>query len=62
VALRSPENFTLPLGIQALDGYTQVEYGMIVAGSLLSVLPIIVIFVIGGKNLLDNLTTGSVKG
>jgi ABC-type glycerol-3-phosphate transport system permease component len=62
VVLRSEENFTLPVGIAALDGFTQVQYGMIMAGSFLSVLPIIVLFVLGGKNLLDNLTVGAVKG
>jgi ABC-type glycerol-3-phosphate transport system permease component len=62
VVLRSEDKFTLPLGISALDGYTQIEYGMILAGAFLSVLPIIVLFVLGGKNLLDNLTVGAVKG
>ncbi|MBV7333235.1 carbohydrate ABC transporter permease [Chloroflexi bacterium TSY] len=62
IVLRSPENFTYPLGLATLNGLYKVEYGMILGGSFIATLPVILIFVAGRKQLLDNLTIGAVKG
>jgi ABC-type glycerol-3-phosphate transport system permease component len=62
IVLRSPENYTLPIGLASLDGMFQIEYGMMLAGGLLATLPVILLFVVGGKSLLDNISAGAVKG
>lgn len=61
IVLRTPENFTYPLGLATLNGLYKVEYGMILGGAFIATLPIVLIFVAGRKQLLDNLTVGAVK-
>jgi arabinosaccharide transport system permease protein len=62
IVLRSPENFTYPLGLATLQGLYKVEYGMILGGSFIATLPVVLIFIAGRKHLLDNMTVGAVKG
>ena len=62
IVLRSPENFTYPLGLATLNGLYKVEYGMILGGSFIATLPVVLIFVAGRRQLLDNLTIGAIKG
>lgn len=62
IVLRTPEKFTYPLGLTTLNGLYKVEYGMILAGAFLATLPIILIFIIGRKQILNNLTVGAIKG
>ena len=61
IVLRTPENFTYPLGLATLKGLYKVEYGMILGGSFIATLPIVLIFVAGRRQILDNLTVGAVK-
>ncbi|CAN5814207.1 carbohydrate ABC transporter permease [soil metagenome] len=62
IVLRSPDKFTYPLGLATLNGLYKIEYGMILAGAFIATLPIIMIFVVGRKQLLNNLTVGAIKG
>jgi len=61
IVLRSSEKFTYPVGLATLVGLYKVEYGMILAGALIATIPVVLIFVAGRKQLLDNLTIGAVK-
>lgn len=61
IVLRTPENFTYPLGLATLNGLYRVEYGMILGGAFIATLPVIVIFLLGRRQILDNLTIGAVK-
>ena len=62
IVLRTPENFTYPLGLASLQGLYRVEYGMILAGAFIATLPVVLIFIAGRKHLLDNLAVGALKG
>ena len=62
IVLRSPEKFTYPLGLATLYGLYKIEYGMILAGAFIATVPIILIFIAGRKQLLNNLTVGAIKG
>ena len=61
IVLRTPENFTYPLGLATLQGLYKVEYGMILGGAFIATLPVVLIFVAGRKQLLSNLTVGAIK-
>ncbi len=61
IVLRTPENFTYPLGLATLNGLYKVEYGMILGGAFIATLPVVLIFVAGRKQILDNLTIGAIK-
>ena len=61
VVLRSNANYTLPLGLAGLVGVYSQEYGMLMAGSLLSTFPIILLFLWMQKEFVSGITLGAVK-
>ena len=61
IVLRTPEKFTYPVGLATLKGLYKIEYGMILGGAFIATLPIVLIFVAGRNQILDNLTIGAVK-
>ncbi len=62
ILLHSPEHFTLPIALNQMIGIYNNDYGMLMAGTLLSVLPVVVLFFALQKEFVAGLTTGAVKG
>ena len=62
ILLHSSPRFTLPIALNQLVGLYQQQYGMLMAGTLLSVLPVIVLFLLLQKEFVAGLTAGAVKG
>lgn len=62
IMMRSADMYTLPVGLSTLRGEYRVEYGMIMAGSFLSTLPILVVFIAMQRQFIAGLTSGGVKG
>lgn len=62
IMLHSSARFTLPIGLNQLVGLYQQQYGMLMAGTLLSVLPVIALFFLLQKEFVAGLTAGAVKG
>ena len=60
--LSSVDKFTLPLGLNAIYGNFNREYGLVMAGSFLAAAPSIVMFLALRKQLIAGLTLGAVKG
>jgi ABC-type glycerol-3-phosphate transport system permease component len=44
IALSSPQMFTLPIGLRALQGAYDIDYGILMAGASLAALPALVMF------------------
>lgn len=61
IVLRSEEKYTLPLGLATLVGVYRQEYGMLMAGTLLSLLPIIILFLAMQREFVQGMTLGAVK-
>ncbi|WP_137936480.1 carbohydrate ABC transporter permease [Chitinivorax sp. B] len=61
VVMRDMEMFTVPLALRSLAGTGQVPYGAIAAGSAIAVLPLLVMFVLASKRLIEGMTAGAVK-
>ena len=62
IILHSAHHFTLPIGLNQMVGLYQQSYGMMMAGTLLSVLPVIILFLLLQKEFVAGLTSGAVKG
>jgi multiple sugar transport system permease protein len=60
--LRSNEVFTLPVGMAQLIVGDVQPWGVLMAGSLLTALPVVVIYMLGQRFMVAGLTAGSVKG
>jgi ABC-type glycerol-3-phosphate transport system permease component len=62
IILHSKHLFTLAIGLNSLVGSTQDQQGLLMAGTFLSVLPVMVLFFILQKEFISGLTAGAVKG
>ncbi len=61
--LRSPQNFTLPLGLQWFRGEYYTLYSIVLAGSLFNTLPILILFFMFQRYFIQSIaTTGSKEG
>ena len=60
--LHSSERFVLPVGLNQMLGLYSREYGALMAGTLLSIIPVILLFFILQKEFISGLTSGAVKG
>ena len=61
IVLRDPTKFTAPVGLATLSSLYRTQYAIILAGTVLVTLPILLLFVAGRKELLNNLTIGAIK-
>ena len=62
ILLHQEERFTLPILLNQLIGLYTQQYGMLMAGTLLSILPVVVLFLLLQKEFVAGLTAGAVKG
>ena len=53
---------TWPLGLQRLQGQYQTQWGQFSAGSIMVMVPVIILFLYSSKYLISGLTLGGVKG
>lgn len=62
IILQSPEQFPLSVAINQLRGLYGVDYGLIMAGTLVSIAPVLALFLLLQKEFIAGLTAGAVKG
>ncbi len=63
IILRSPQNFTLPLGLQWFKGEYYTLYSTVLAGSLFNTVPILILFFAFQRYFMQSIaTTGSKEG
>ena len=62
IILNDPEKYTLPVGISYLMGTFSANWHYLAAASILSILPIIIIFLFTQKYFIAGITAGAVKG
>ena len=62
IILHDSAHFTLPIAMNQMVGLQQQQYGTLMAGTLLCVLPVIVLFLLLQKEFVAGLTAGAVKG
>jgi multiple sugar transport system permease protein len=60
--IRSNEVFTLPVGLAQLIVGDVQPWGILMAASLLTAFPVVVVYMLGQKFMVAGLTAGSVKG
>jgi len=61
VLIASDEYKTLPVGLHAIMGQYTVRWGWTTAGSVLTLLPVVILFALVGKFFVKGLTSGAVK-
>jgi multiple sugar transport system permease protein len=61
IVMRSPEMYTLPLALRSMQSPVNTEWGAVMAGSAIATLPLLVLFAVASRRLIDGLTAGAVK-
>ena len=62
LVLKGADKFTLPIGLNTLLTPYGNNYDVLIAGSMFGILPILVIFLIFNRYIIDGMTAGAVKG
>ena len=61
IVMRSPDMYTLPLALRSMQSPVNTEWGAVMAGSAIATLPLLVLFAVSSRRLIDGLTAGAVK-
>ena len=61
VAIRSPELMTLPLGLSTLQGQFTTEWNVVMAGSVVSILPIAVVYLFAQRYIIAGMAHTGLK-
>lgn len=62
IVLNDPTKLTLQVALSQLKTAHGTDYGMLMASSLIAVLPLLAIFAVGAKQFMAGITEGAVKG
>jgi arabinooligosaccharide transport system permease protein len=62
IVLQTPEKMPLAVAINQLRGTYGTDYGLIMAGTVVSILPVLALFLLLQKEFISGLTSGAVKG
>lgn len=61
VVIRSPEFMTLPLGLSTLQGQFTTEWDVVMAGSVLSIVPIAVVYLLAQRHIIAGIAHTGIK-
>jgi len=62
VVMREVENYTVPLALRSMQSPNNTEWGALMAGSAIAMLPLLIVFVFSARRLVAGLTAGAVRG
>ncbi|MFD6169254.1 carbohydrate ABC transporter permease [Streptomyces coeruleorubidus] len=63
IALTNPDNVTLQVALSQLNGtHGTTDYGMVMTGALLALVPLLIVFAIGARQIIGDLAKGAVRG
>lgn len=60
--LVAPQNPTLQVALSQLQSAKYVDYSIVLAGAVLATIPLLILFVLAGKQLVSGIMAGAVKG
>ncbi|EEW08619.1 binding-protein-dependent transport system inner membrane component [Vibrio mimicus VM603] len=62
IALQTPDKQIITLVLRSLNGATATPWNLVMTGSFLAMFPLLVIFVLFSKKMMESLIEGAVKG
>ena len=62
IFLRSKELYTIQLGVQSFSDQHGSVYTLMMAASVSAIIPLLIIFIIGQKHVIEGIQLGGVKG
>ncbi|MPY60815.1 carbohydrate ABC transporter permease [Streptomyces spongiae] len=62
IALTNPDNVTLQVALSQLNGvHGTTDYGMVMTGALLALIPLLIVFAVGAKQIIADLGKGAIR-
>lgn len=61
VVIRSPEFMTLPVGLSNLQGQYTTEWNVLMAGSVVSVIPIVAVYLVAQRHIIQSVALSGLK-
>ncbi|MFS8202742.1 carbohydrate ABC transporter permease [Streptomyces sp. CWNU-52B] len=62
IALTDPDNVTLQVALSQLNGvHGTTDYGMVMTGAVLALIPLLIVFAIGAKQIIADLGKGAIR-
>ncbi|WP_327319199.1 carbohydrate ABC transporter permease [Streptomyces sp. NBC_01235] len=62
IALTNPDNVTLQVALSQLNGtHGTTDYGMVMTGALLALVPLLIVFAVGARQMIGDLAKGAIK-
>ncbi len=62
IFLNSPENFTVPLLVNQFRGQFSIDYGLLMAGSAIAIIPVLIVYAIGQRSIIESVATSGLSG
>ena len=62
IIFRSSETYTAPLALRTLQGIANTDWGALMCGVVLTVVPLLILFALASRQLIAGLTAGATKG
>ena len=62
IVMVDSRNLTLQVALNQLNGVYGTDYSLVMAGTLLAILPLLVVFLVGARHFIKNIAAGAVKG
>ncbi|GGZ62897.1 carbohydrate ABC transporter permease [Streptomyces bluensis] len=62
IALTNPDNVTLQVALSQLNGtHGTTDYGMVMTGALLALVPLLIVFAVGARQIIADLGKGAIR-
>lgn len=62
IALTNPDNVTLQVALSQLNGtHGTTDYGMVMTGALLALVPLLIVFALGARQIIGDLAKGAIR-
>ena len=61
IALSSEERYTVPIGLRALQGSYDIQYGLLMAGAALASLPVLLVYLVLQRQIISGITMSSAE-
>jgi multiple sugar transport system permease protein len=62
VVMTEKVNYTVPVALNTMKGMQTIDYGAIMIGATISILPLVIIFIFLSRWIITRLTEGAIKG
>jgi lactose/L-arabinose transport system permease protein len=61
IVLQTPDSYTIPVALATLHGVQSTDYGQLLSGTMLSIIPVLILFLALQRHFVAGLLAGSVK-